>query len=137
MAAKSNPKILSREEERALNEDILVRLELQKIEAENTRRVLQAEFGVCHTNCTSIEQGRYNVKSRTLSPEAVLEIRRRRRKFWLARERMPAYTIAALAKKYGTCSTLIVNRINGVKDQLAAQNWRAAYQHKDERREAA
>lgn len=127
MAAKPNPKILNQFEERALNADILVRFEIQHTMSENSKPVLEAEFGVWQSIIQQITRGEYDC-SRTkavVSPEVCREIKRRQDIWALANERMQDYTMKALAKKYGVSAGTVNNRIAEVRRQarIDSKEW--------------
>lgn len=104
-----------------LDADILTRLELQRTMAEHTRPVLQLEFGIAQQTVADIESGATDRrKLRTITPEVIGEVRKRRTIWSLANERMQDYTIDALARKHGSCATNVVRRIRAVRERVNA-----------------
>ena len=124
-------KILTAENERNLEDDLLVRLGLQRTMAAHSMPVLEAEFGVPEWIIQLITHDDYDqVKSRSVSPAVVSKIKGRRRIWFIANEQWPSYTRPALSKKYGVCTATLRNRIAALKQRLQQEAYRA-------RREAA
>lgn len=119
---KGEAKFLSRDEERALMDDIAVRLDLQHILAEHNETMLEAELGLHPSTVTDIRKDpHWNIEHRTIPNEVAAEARRRVA-IWMDANRImnEGYTLAALAKKYGCSKGTIQNRIRQYRHELNA-----------------
>lgn len=119
-------KILTAEDERNLEDDLLVRFGLQRTMAAHSMPVLEAEFGVPEWITQRITHDDYDqVESHSVSPTVVAEIKRRRQLWFIAHEQWSVYTMKALAVKYGVCVATIRNRIAALKQRLQRDAYRA------------
>lgn len=118
---KSAAKILSRDEERRLRNDILVRLDLQRVLSANKFEVVGAKYGISREMVHKIlNDTDGKISHRLITKSDAAEIRRNSEKWRQAKSMIADYTIPALANQYGCSKVTISKRIRDIRNEINA-----------------
>ena len=123
--ARRKCKILSREEERQLRDEIYTRLDLQRVLSEHSGTVLEMELGIHAGTIARMRQG-LPVRIPQGQERAYAEARRRLDIWRKAKAISELYTVSAIAERYGCSVSLVRDRIRDVKCGPAAVRRAAA-----------
>lgn len=114
--ARRKCKILSREEERQMRDEIYTRLDLQRVLSEHSGPVLEMELGIHAGAIARMRQKPGLPVHIPMGKERAYAEARRRLDIWRkAKALSELYTVSAIAERYGCSVSLVCNRIREVK----------------------
>lgn len=104
----------------AMEADLIEQLRLSHCMAETSLHGLAADYGCSHGTIWRVERGDLdNIRSSALKPEQIAEIKAKRELYHASRETLlNSYSMAVLAKKYGTSIQTLYRHLWRIKDSL-------------------
>jgi len=110
-------KKLTADELVSLQSDLLERIRLKSILAENSKEVLGVELGISEASVARMDGLDYAAeRCPRIKPESVREVQQRRKIYWSTRAVYdPTYSTAAIMRRYGISKTTLARRLREVR----------------------